>query len=145
VCSWASINIPSSFSSAQSSSHCPKSVVLPEVVVAKVHDLTLGLVELHPIGLSLVTQPVQISLNDLPTPGKSILPPSLVSSANLLRVQLATFVVLCFSMLSCHCINTFLMDRCNILKRTASLELISLIFPMLYSCYSLCWGRIQLL
>jgi len=40
----------------------PKPVVLPGVVVAKVQDLGLGLVELHPIGLTPTIQPVQIPL-----------------------------------------------------------------------------------
>ena len=38
---------------------CFNPVALPEVVVAKVQDPTLGLVELHPTGLSPVIQPVQ--------------------------------------------------------------------------------------
>jgi len=37
-------------------------VALHGVVVAKVQDLALGLVEFHPIGLSLLIQPVQIPL-----------------------------------------------------------------------------------
>jgi len=40
----------------------PKPVVLPGVVVAKVQDLALACVELHPIDLSSVIQPVQIPL-----------------------------------------------------------------------------------
>ena len=39
---------------------CPKPVALPGVVVAKEQNPTLSLVELHPIGLSSVIQPVQI-------------------------------------------------------------------------------------
>ena len=41
---------------------CPKPVALPGVVVAKAQDPALGLVELHPIGLSPAIQPVHISL-----------------------------------------------------------------------------------
>ena len=41
---------------------CPKAVALPGVVVAKVQDPALGLVEPHPIGFSPVIQPVQIPL-----------------------------------------------------------------------------------
>ena len=41
---------------------CPKPVVLPEVVVAKVQDLAFGLVESHPIGFSPAIQPIQIPL-----------------------------------------------------------------------------------
>ena len=39
---------------------CHKSVALPGVIVAKVQDLALGLLELHPIGLSPSVHPVQI-------------------------------------------------------------------------------------
>jgi len=41
---------------------------LPGVVVAKAQNKALGLVELHPTGLSPAIQPVQIPLNGLPTP-----------------------------------------------------------------------------
>ena len=41
---------------------CSKPVVLPGVVVAKVQDLPLGLVEPHPIGFSPAIQPIQIPL-----------------------------------------------------------------------------------
>ena len=41
---------------------CPRPLALPGVVVAKVQDPTFGLVELHPISLSPVIQPVQIPL-----------------------------------------------------------------------------------
>ena len=46
---------------------CPKPVALPEVVLAKVQDPTLGLTEPHPIGHSPAIQPVQIPLQGLPT------------------------------------------------------------------------------
>ena len=41
---------------------CSRLVVLPGVAVAKMQDLGLGVVELHPIGLSPPIQPVQIPL-----------------------------------------------------------------------------------
>ena len=41
---------------------CPKPVVLPGVVVAKVQDPAFGTVEPHPIGFSPVIQSVQIPL-----------------------------------------------------------------------------------
>ena len=41
---------------------CPKPVALPEVVVAKMQDLALGLVEIHPVGLSPDIQTVQITI-----------------------------------------------------------------------------------
>lgn len=46
---------------------CPKPVALPEVIVAEVQDSALGPVELHPIGLSPVIQPVHIRSWGLPT------------------------------------------------------------------------------
>ena len=47
---------------------CPKPVAFPEVVVAKVQDPVLSLVEFHDGGLSLAIQPVQIPLQDLSIP-----------------------------------------------------------------------------
>ena len=41
---------------------CPNPVAFPGVVVAKVQDPALGIVEFHPIGLSPVIQPAQIPL-----------------------------------------------------------------------------------
>ncbi|KAK4827205.1 hypothetical protein QYF61_015233 [Mycteria americana] len=45
----------------------PKPVVLPGVVVTQVQDPTLGLVEPHTVDLSPLIQPVQVSLQSLPT------------------------------------------------------------------------------
>ena len=41
---------------------CPKPVVLPGVIAAKVQDPAFGLVESHPIGFSPAIQPIQIPL-----------------------------------------------------------------------------------
>jgi len=59
---------PRSTSSTAFQPLCPKPVALPGVVVAKVQDLALGLVELNPTRLSPVMQPVQNPLYGLPTP-----------------------------------------------------------------------------
>lgn len=58
-------NTPRSISSTVFQTLCPKPVALPRVVVTKVQDLSLGLLELHPIGLNRVIQPVQIPLKGL--------------------------------------------------------------------------------
>jgi len=56
------------FSTRQLSSYSPpKPVVLHRAVLNKVQNLALGLLELHPIGLSPAIQPVQILLHSLPT------------------------------------------------------------------------------
>ena len=62
-----SANSPAAFTSRKLSRHCSKPVVLPGVAVAKMQDPALGLVELHPVGLSPVIQPVQIPLQGLTT------------------------------------------------------------------------------
>lgn len=48
--------------------HCPKPGVLPGAAATKTQDSALGIAELHPIGLSLAVQPVQIPLQCIPTP-----------------------------------------------------------------------------
>ena len=82
----SNLNLPLNLFHTVFQPFCPKPVALPRVVVAKVQDLALGHVELHPTGLSPAIQPVQISLKGHPTPCRSTLPPSLMSSGNLLRV-----------------------------------------------------------
>ena len=73
-----------SLSSDQPSSHYPKPVALPGVVLAKVQDPALGLVELL---ASAQWSSLSRSLcRDFQTSGRSTLPPNLVSSADLLIV-----------------------------------------------------------
>jgi len=61
--SQASTNSPRPVSSTVFLLLCPRMTV---VVVTNAQDPALGLVELHPTGLSSVIQPVQISLYSLP-------------------------------------------------------------------------------
>jgi len=58
--SQASTNTPTFISYTVFQPLCSKPVILPEVVV--VQDPALGLVKLHPIGVSPAVQPVQIPL-----------------------------------------------------------------------------------
>ncbi|TRZ10668.1 hypothetical protein HGM15179_016431 [Zosterops borbonicus] len=46
--------------------HHPQSIMLQEVIVAKVQDLTLGLIKLHLVGLCPSSQPFQVSLQSHP-------------------------------------------------------------------------------
>jgi len=62
---------------------CPKPVVLAGVIMTKMQDPTLGLVELHPVGLSPAIQPVQIPLQGLPTPRKINISSQALSSLTL--------------------------------------------------------------
>jgi len=55
----------------------PKPVVLHGVIVTKVQDLELGLVEPHTVGLGPWIQPVQIPLQSLPTLEQIDTPPQL--------------------------------------------------------------------
>jgi len=55
-----------------------------EAVVTKVQDQALGFVKAHTTGFNILIQPAQISLWGLLPSDRSILPPNLVSSANLL-------------------------------------------------------------
>ncbi|KAK4809169.1 hypothetical protein QYF61_006427 [Mycteria americana] len=65
----------------------PKPAALHGVVVTQVQDPALSRVEPHTIGLGPSIQPVQVPLQSLPILKRSTLPPSLVSSANGLRVH----------------------------------------------------------
>ncbi|KAK4831743.1 LOW QUALITY PROTEIN: hypothetical protein QYF61_018873 [Mycteria americana] len=64
----------------------PKPVALHGVVVTQVQDLALSLVEPHTIGLGPLIHTVQNPLAFLPS-RRSMLPPNLLSSANLLRAH----------------------------------------------------------
>ena len=65
----------------------PKSVALPGIVLTKMQDSALGPIETHTVCLGPLIEPIRSLCSALLPSGRSTLPPSLVLSANLLRVH----------------------------------------------------------